>query len=321
MMRMRCAAVILACALPAGVDAAETFPARAVRLVVPFPPGAALDVVGRAMAQKLTERWSRSMVVDNRPGVAGTLGAEIVVKSVPDGYTLLIAGIGSLGTASAMYPKLAYDPLRDFAPVILIARAQSVLLVQASLPFRNVRELIAYAKANPGKLNYSSGGNGSTGHLGMETFKNLAGLDIVHVAHKGPAQGVIALATGEVQLSIQSQLSAGPLVQSGRVRIIAGTGARRLAELPDLPVVAEDLPGYEFYVWYGVTVPSRTPAATVALLNREIKAVFQLPELREMLTAQGSEIVLGSEAEFGAFLKREVGMWNTVIRAAGLRHD
>lgn len=301
--------------------AAEDFPARPVRLVVPFPAGAALDVVGRAMAQKLTERWGRPMVVDNRPGVAGTLGAEIVARSAPDGHTLLIAGIGSLGTAKAMYPKLGYDPLRDFAPVILIARAQSVVLVQASLPLKSVRELIAYAKANPGRLNYASGGSGSTGHLGMETLKYFAGIDIVHVPHKGPAQGVTALATGEVQLSIQSQLSSGPLIQSGRVRILAGTGAKRLPELPDIPVVAEEVPGYEFYVWYGVAAPARTPAGVVARLNREINAAFQVPELRQMLLAQGSEIVLGSEAQFAAFLEREVAQWNAVVRSAGLRAE
>ena len=246
-MRALVALLLLVCAT---ARAGEAYPNRPVRLVVPFPAGAGLDVVGRAMAQKLTERWGRSMVVDNRPGAAGTLGAEIVARSAPDGHTLLIAGIGS-----------------------------------------------------------------------METLKYLAGIDLVHVPHKGPAQGVTALATGEVQLSIQSQLSAGPLIQSGRVRIIAGTGAKRLPELPEVPVIAEDVPGYEFYVWYGVTAPANTPSSIVARLNREMRAVFQVAELRDMMLAQGSEMVLSSESEFAAFLDREVKMWNTVIRNAGLRPE
>lgn len=316
--------VVVACALTAALatiaEAADAplFPSRPVRLVVPFPPGPALDVIGRAMAQRLTESWGRPMVVDNRGGAAGTLGADLVAKSAPDGYTLLMAGIGSLGTSRGMYPKLPYDPIRDFAPVMLIGRAQSALLVQTALPVRNVKELIAYAKAHPGKLNYSSAGSGSTGHLSMEMFRHLAGIDIVHIPHKGTVQGLTAMGTGEVQLSIQSLLTAAPLIQNGRIRMIAGTGSKRAAEMPEMPTIAEELPGYEFTVWYGVVAPARTPAPVLAQINKDMRRVFQAADLRDLLLGQGSEIVLSSEDEFRAFLAREVDKWTTVIRRLGI---
>ena len=319
--------VVASCALlcsfalvPLAVNAADapSYPSRPVRLVVPFPPGPALDVIGRAMAQKLTESWGRPMVVDNRGGAAGTLGADIVAKSTADGYTLLMAGIGSLGTSQGMYPKLPYDPIRDFAPVMLIGRAQSALLVANALPVRNVKELIAHARANPGKLNYSSAGSGSTGHLSMEMFRHLAGIDIVHIPHKGTVQGLTAMATGEVQLSIQSLITAAPLIQNGRIRMIAATGTKRMTEMPDMPTIAEDLPGYEFYVWYGVVAPARTPAAVVAQLNTDLRRVFQLADLRNMLLSQGSEIVLSSGEEFRVFLGKEAAKWTAIIRRLGI---
>lgn len=303
--------------------AAETqaYPSRPVRLVVPFSPGPGLDVIGRAMAQKLSERWGRPMVVDNRGGAAGTLGADIVSKSAPDGYTLLIAGIGSLGTSKGMYPKLPYDPVRDFSPVMLIGRAQSALLVANSLPVSNVKQLIAYAKANPGQLNYSSAGSGSTGHLSMETLRHLAGIDIVHIPHKGTVQGLTAMVTGEVQLSIQSFITAAPLIKSGRIRMISSTGTKRMVEMPNMPTVSEDLPGYEFYVWYGVVAPAGTPASLLGHINREIRQVFQAQDLRDILLSQGSEIILSNEDEFRAFLAKEVMTWTAVIRRLGIREE
>ncbi len=311
-------ALVLSGTAPLG--SAQEYPAKPVRLVVPFPAGAGLDVVARALALKLTDAWGRSVVVDNRAGAAGTMGADIVAKSPPDGYTLLMGGIGSLGTARGLYPRLPYDPLRDFAPVMLIARAPSVLLINAALPLKSIKELIAYAKANPGKLNYSSGGSGSTGHLSIEMFKHMAGLDIVHVPHKGPPQAATAIAMGEVQIGMQSQLSAMPMIQSGRIRMLATTGTKRLAGLPDTPTVAESgVPGYEFYLWYGVVAPARTPAEIVQRLNRDLARAARLPEVRDMLLAQGSELVIGSPEEFRRFLDREVAMWDRVIRNVGAR--
>lgn len=312
--------LLLATAAPSVI--AQAYPVKSVRLVVPFPPGAGLDVVGRTIAQKLTESWGHSMVVDNRAGAGGTIGADIVAKSPPDGYTLLMAGIASLGTAKGLYARLPYDPVNDFAPVMLIARAPSALFVNAALPIKSVGELIAYARANPGKLNYSSGGSGSTGHLSVEIFKRMAGLDIVHVPHKGPTQALTALATGEAQVGLQTPLSALSVIQSGRIRMLATTGTKRLTEFPDTPTVAEaGVAGYEFYVWYGVLAPAGTAAAIVLQLNRDIGKVVGLPEVKNMLLSQGSEIVTSSPAEFRNFIVREVANWTRVIREVGVRID
>ena len=317
-----CVAAILASLVISAAPqvAAQRYPAKSVRLVVPFPPGAGLDVVGRLMAQKLSETRGPSLVVDNRPGAAGTIGADIVAKAVPDGYTLVMGGIASHGTAKGLYPRLPYDPIKDFAPIMLIARAPSALLVHAALPVKTARELIANAKANPGKLNYSSSGSGSTGHLAVEMFKNMAGLDVVHVPFGGPTPGLTALAMGETQMAIQSQLSAQSLIRTGRIRMLATTGSSRLAKMPELPTVAESgAPGYEFYVWYGVLAPAGTPVDIVALLNRDFSRVFHLPDVRDRLLAQESELVISTPDAFRAFLDQEVAKWTKVIRDIGVR--
>lgn len=316
---------ILLVALCAGAPAcgfAQHYPARPVRMVVPFPPGAGLDVVARLIAQRLTDAWNSPVVVDNRAGAGGTVGAEIVARSTPDGHTLLVAGIGSLGTSQGLYPRLPYDPVNDFAPIMLISRAPSVVLVHAALPVRSIGELIAHAKSKPGALNYSSGGNGSVAHLSVEMFKHMAGVNLVHIPHKGPTPALAALASGEAQVGMQSMLSAQPLIQSGRIRVIAATGTRRLPELPEVPTVAEaGVPGYEFYVWYGVLAPAGTPASIVQRLNRDLAVIFRRPEVENMLIAQGNEMLVSSPAEFRRFLEREVAMWTRVIKAVGARLD
>jgi len=233
-----------------------------------------------------------------------------------------MGGIGSLGTAKGLYPRLPYDPVNDFAPVMLIARAPSALLVNAALPVKSVRELIAHASANPGKLNYSSGGSGSTGHLSTEMFKHMARVDIVHVPHKGPTQALTALAMGETQIGIQSALSAMSMIQSGRIRVLATTGTKRLAAFPDTPTVAEaGVPGYEFYVWYGVLAPAGTAANIVQHLNRELVKIVRLPDVGNMMVSQGSELVISTPAEFRDFLDREVTQWTRIIRDVGARID
>jgi tripartite-type tricarboxylate transporter receptor subunit TctC len=315
-------ALVLLCACVPAQGLAQGYPAKPVRMVVPFPPGAGLDVVARLIAQRLTDAWNSPVVVDNRAGAGGTVGADIVAKSTADGYTLLVAGVGSLGTSKGLYPRLPYDPVKDFAPIMLISRAPSVVLVHAGLPVRSIRELVAYAKSKPGALNYSSGGNGSVAHLSVEMFKHMAGVDLVHIPHKGPTPALAALAAGEAQVGVQSMLSALPLIQSGRIRVIAATGTKRLPELPEIPTVAEaGVPGYEFYVWYGVLAPAGTPAAVVQRLNRDLAVVFRRPEVENMLVTQGNEMLISSPAEFGRFLEREVAMWTRVIKAVGARLD
>ena len=310
-------AALVICAAPHA--AAQQYPAKSVRLVVPFPAGAGFDVVGRLMAQKLPDAWGQSMVVDNRPGAGGTIGADIVAKAAPDGYTLVMGGIASHGTSKGVYPRLPYDPIKDFAPIMLIARAPSALLANAALPLKSARELIAYAKANPGKLNYSSLGSGSTGHLAVEMFKHMAGLNIVHVPYGG-SSALTALAMGETQLAIQSQLSAQSLIRSGRIRMLATTGNNRLSKFPDLPTVAESgVPDYEFYVWYGVLAPAGTPADVVNRLNRDFNRIFHLPDIRERMLSQESELVISTPDAFKAFLDKEVAKWIKVTKAVGLR--
>ena len=313
-------ALLLACTTAHGIS--QDYPAKPVRMVVPFPPGAGLDVVARLIALRLTDAWNSPVVVDNRAGAAGTMGADIVAKSAPDGYTLLVGGIGSLGTSKGLYPRLPYDPVKDFAPIMLISRAPSVMLVNAALPIRSIRELIAHAKANPGALNYSSGGNGSVAHLSVEMFKHMAGVNLVHIPHKGPTPALAALASGEAHVGMQSMLSSLPLIQSGRIRVIAATGTKRLPDLPDIPTVAEaGVPGYEFYVWYGVLAPAGTPAAIVQRLNRDLAVIFRRPEVESMLVAQGNEMLISSPAGFRSFLEREVANWTRVIKAVGARID
>lgn len=215
---------------------------------MPATPGAGTDVVARILAQKFSESWNARVVVDNRPGAAGTVGTALAARAPADGYTLVMGAIGSHGAAPGLYPNLPYDPVRDFAPIVLVARAPSGLLVNAALPAKSVKELIALAKASPGKLNHGSGGDGTPAHLASEMFLHMAGIRMLRVQYKGPAQAMAAIAMGEVSMAIQGLLTAMPFVQGGKVRLLATTGTRRWTGLPDIPTVAEALPGFEFYL-------------------------------------------------------------------------
>jgi tripartite-type tricarboxylate transporter receptor subunit TctC len=304
------------------VQAAEVhYPSKPVRLIVPATPGAGTDVIGRMLAQKLTEAWGIQVVVDNRPGAAGTLGSALAARAPADGHTLVMGAIGSHGAAQGLYKQLPYDPLRDFAPIVLVARASSGLLVNAALPAKSVKELIAVAKANPGKLNHGSGADGTPAHLASEMFLRMAGIQMLRVPYKGPAQTLTAISMGEVSMAIQGLLTAMPFVQGGRVRLIATTGSRRWAELPDVPTIAESLPGFEFYLWYGVLAPAGTPLNVVAKVNNELVRIAALADVKEMLRVQGGELATGPAHEFAAFLKHEVARWNKVVAQAALRLD
>ncbi len=297
---------------------AQAYPSKAIRIVAPFPPGASTDLVGRMLAIKLAEAWSQSVIVENRPGAGGTIGAAYVAKLPPDGYNLLMGSVASIGTASGLYKNLPYDPVKDFAPITLGVRASSVLAVHPSLPVSSVRQLITFAKARSGQLNYSSSGNGSPGHLAMELFNTSAGIKTVHIPYKGPAEALNELIAGQVHLSIQSAVSALPFVQSGRLKGLATSGRERMAELPELPTIAEaGLPGYEVYVWYGVLAPAGTPADVVNKLNKELVRIFNLPDVKSKLLAQGGTLATGSPEEFAEFIRNEVAKWNRIIKASG----
>jgi tripartite-type tricarboxylate transporter receptor subunit TctC len=300
---------------------AQTYPVKPIRLIAPFSPGASTDVVGRLLAAKLTESWGQTVIVENRAGAGGIVGAAYVAKSPPDGYTLLMGSVGSLGTIG-LRKNPPYDPVRDFAPITLGVRAASALVVHPSLPVTSVKQLIAFARAHPGELNYASSGVGSPSHLAMEFFNSLAGVQTVHIPFKGPAEATTELLTGRSHIIIQSAVSTLAHLQSGRLRVLATTGSTRMTELPAVPTMMEaGLPGYEVYVWYGVLAPAGTPPEIVTRLNHELVRIFNLPDVKAKLLAQGGELATGSPAEFTEFIRNDVAKWNKVIRAAKMEQE
>jgi len=316
-----CGLLLVTC-LVAAAAGAQSYPAKPIRLLVPFPPGAGADVVARTLAQKVTEGLGVQVIVDNRGGAGGTLGAAIASRAAPDGYTLMMGSIASLGTAQGLFKDLPYDPLKDFTPVTLAARSPSGFLTSLNLPAKSVKEVIVLAKGQPGKLNYSSSGGGSPSHLGMELFKGMAGVSLVHIPYRGPAEALNALVMNEAQVEIQSMLSATPFIQGGRLRLLATTGVKRMTEYPDVPTVSEAaVPGYAVYTWFGVVAPAGVPKPILARLHTVLVQALTSPEMRKQFANQGAEVVANTPAEFNAFLREEVVKWNRVISDSGARVD
>ena len=316
-----CVLLLVTC-LVAAAAGAQSYPAKPIRLLVPFPPGAGADVVARTLAQKVTEGLGVQVIVDNRGGAGGTLGAAIASRAAPDGYTLMMGSIASLGTAQGLFKDLPYDPLKDFTPVTLAARSPSGFLTSLNLPAKSVKEVIVLAKGQPGKLNYSSSGGGSPSHLGMELFKGMAGVSLVHIPYRGPAEALNALVMNEAQVEIQSMLSATPFIQGGRLRLLATTGVKRMTEYPDVPTVSEAaVPGYAVYTWFGVVAPAGVPKPILARLHTVLVQALTSPEMRKQFANQGAEVVANTPAEFNAFLREEVVKWNRVISDSGARVD
>jgi tripartite-type tricarboxylate transporter receptor subunit TctC len=318
-------AAFLAAALSSTVqaqdDAAQRYPARPVRIIVPFPPGAGTDIVGRAIAQVLTEAWGHALVVDNRPGAGGTIAGEVVAKSNPDGYTLMLGNVSTLAIARALYPKLAYDPLRDFAPITLITTSENVVVVHPTVRVEAMKELIAYARANPRKLNYGSSGNGTTTHLGGAMFCSMAKVEMTHVPYKGSIPMLTDLLGGQLQLAFSSVPTALPHIKSGRLKALAVTRLKRSATLPELPTVAETLPGFDISLWQGIVAPAGTPRAIVAKLNAQIVKSLKTPDLNSKLAAQGLDAVGNTPAEFATYMKSEADKWAGIVRTSGARPD
>jgi tripartite-type tricarboxylate transporter receptor subunit TctC len=295
------------------------YPDRPVRFIVPFVAGSGADVIARLVGQKVTEMWGHAIVVDNRGGAAGNLGADLVAKSAPDGYTILLGNIATHGINPGLYKKLPYDPIRDFAPVTLLASVPPVLVVHPSIPARSVRELIALAKARPGELNYGSAGIGSGSHLTGELLNSLAKIHLVHVPYKGSGQSLTALLTGEVAIVFTGVLSASPFVKSGRLRALGVSGNKRLAIAPEVPTMAEaGLPGFDVDFWYGVLAPSGTPAAIVTKLNEGFVKVLGNKDTRERLENQGARVYGDTPEQFAAFIRAEIQKWDKVIKSAGI---
>lgn len=317
--------VILGAAIAAiqPVAAAEPeYPSRPLRVVIPFAPGASNDITARLIAPRLSEALHVSVVVDNRAGAGGVLGADLVAKAQPDGYTVLMGSPGPLTVNPVMISQLPYQPKRDFAAVTLIAMVPLILQVNPTIPAKSIQELIALATASPGKLNYASAGVGSMPHLAGELFKLISKVDVTHIPYKGSSPAITDLLGGQVSMFFDNMASAVPYVKAGRLRALAITTPKRSAVLPDLPTMIEaGVPAYEAYSWNGVVVPVATPKAAVERLAKEISAVVAHPEIREKMNALGAEIVASSPAAFAAFLDQETQKWGRVVRAANIKPE
>lgn len=314
------AAALLACA--AGTAGAQAWPSKPIKLVVPYPPGGSADILARAIGQKLSDGIGQAVVVDNRPGAGTAIGAEATAKAPPDGYTIMLGTVSSHAINPALTPGLKYDPVKDFAPVSLVASIPFVLLVHPSLPAKTVPELIALAKAKPGALNFSSAGSGTSNHLAGELFKSMTKTFMVHIPYRGSAPALADLLAGQVNLMFDLVLTAQPHVKSGAARALAVTGRERSSALPGVPTVAESgVPGYEVSAWFGFFAPAGTPANIVATLNAETVKAMRLPDLKERLASQGADAVTSTPEQFAGYVKEELGKWTRVVKASGMKPD
>ncbi|HEY3074589.1 MAG TPA: tripartite tricarboxylate transporter substrate binding protein [Burkholderiales bacterium] len=301
--------------------AAEEYPARAVRVVVPFAPGGGTDIVARILSQQFSQRLGQSFVVENRPAGSGIVGADVVAKSAPDGYTLLFA-FSSLSSSAKLFSRLPYDPVRDFAPVALATTSPLLAVAPPSLPAKNIREFIAHARANDGKLNYGSSGPGSSPHLAIELLMSQTGVRMQHIAYKGIAPAVTALLADEVQFSLVPIAVGLPHVRAGKLRALGVAGLQRSAATPDIPTLAESgLPDFEVIAWWGLLAPAKTPRAVVNALNREMRSVLDLAEVRRTLVDQGMDPAAGSPEQFGALIKADMEKWGEIGARLGVKLD
>jgi len=300
---------------------ADEYPARAVRVVVPFAPGGGTDLVARILGQRLSQKLGQSFVIENRPAGSGIVGADLVAKAPADGYTLLFA-FSSLSSSAKLFSHLPYDPIRDFAPVALATTSPLLAVVPASLPAKNVGEFIAYARANPGKLNYGSSGPGSSPHLATELFISMTDTRMTHIAYKGIAPAITALLADEVQFSLVPIAVGMPHVRSGKLRALGVAGLARSSAAPELPTIAESgLPGFEVIGWWGVLAPAKTPRGAVELLNRELRAALDAPDVRRTLLDQGMDPAPGTPEQFGALIKADMDKWGEIGRRLGVKLD
>ncbi len=310
---------LCACVSPPAIGA--DFPARPVRFVVPYTPGAINDFIGRLVSLKLSEMWQQHVIVDNRAGGGTTIGTDIVAKSPPDGHTLLLTAT-AFAINAAFYPKLPFDTLRDFTPVTQIGAASMLLAVNAQLPAKNVKELVALAKSKPGQLAYGSTGSGGSAHLMGEMFKSMAGVDVVHVPYKGLAPALTDVMAGQLSYTFGTQLALEGPMKTGRVRAIAVTGKARMRTAPELPTIAESgYPDYDMTAWWGVAVAARTPRAIVTKLHDDIVRVLNMPDVRERLSGQGVEVAGTTPQQFEAFVRDEIVRWGKAVKQSGAKPD
>jgi tripartite-type tricarboxylate transporter receptor subunit TctC len=307
----------LAAALPA---IAQEYPSKTIRVITAFTPGGTSDIVARLSSQMLSDAFGRPSVVENRPGAGGTVGTELAAKSAPDGYTLVIGHIGTLAVNPTLYPKIGYDPVRDFAAITLISKAPSIMVVHPSLPVKTVKEFIALARKRPGALEYGSPGSGSAGHLLMSYLTLLSKTELLHVPYKGTAPALVDLMAGRISTVFTGTPGILPHVQAGRLRIIGVSSAQRLASMPDVPTIAESgLPGFDVTQWWGILAPAGTPRPIVMRLNEVFEKALRSPEMLKRLAADGAEPAHSTPEAFQAFIKSEVEKWAPVIRASGAK--
>ena len=301
--------------------AADVYPSKTIRLVVPFAPGGGSDIVARLLSPKMTEALGQTVVVDNRAGASANLGAAVVAKAAPDGYTLLLANANYTINPS-LFKSLPFDPVREFAPVALLANVTNVLAIHPSIPAKSVKELISFAKAHPGQLNFASPGNGTSSHLAGELFRQVAKIEVVHIPYKGATPAITDLIAGQVSFTMASVLSVLPYAKQGRLRMLAVTTAKRSGALPDIPTISEaGLPGFEVSNWYGILATGGTPRLAVDRLNSELARIARVPDLAEKLAAQGADPATGTPEEFERFIQAELKKWSAVVRSAGINPE
>ncbi|MFI4952999.1 MAG: Bug family tripartite tricarboxylate transporter substrate binding protein [Burkholderiales bacterium] len=301
---------------------AQAYPTKPIRLVVPFPAGGTTDILARQVAQRLSVSLGQSVIVDNRPGAAGNIGSDLVAKSAPDGYTLLMGTVGTHAINPSLYTRMPYDHVKDFVPIVLVAGVPNVLEVTPSLPVNSVADLIKLAKEKPGQLNFASSGSGTSIHLSGELFKTMAGVDMMHVPYKGSAPAVTDLMGGQVQLMFDNLPSSLAQIKAGKLRAIAVTSAQRAPALPNVPTIAESgLPGFEASSWFGMLAPAGTPSAIVARLNADVNQWLQTAEAKEKLLAQGAVAAGGTPEQFAAHIRAETEKWAKVVKVSGAKVD
>lgn len=305
--------------LGVGFAGAADYPSKPIRLIAPNPPGGPTDIIARTLAQKLTTALGQSVVVENRPGAGGNIATEVAANSPADGYTMVTGNNATFGANQSLYKNLGYDPIKSFSPVVLIGFQPNILVVHPSVPAKSVKELIAYAKANPGKLNFGGSGQGQVAHMAGELFNGLAGVKTVHVGYKGAAQALVDLLGGQIQMMFATSLSVKQHIASGKVRALAVTTAKRSPAFPDLPTIAEaGVPGFEATTWHGLFVPAGTPPAVVARLNSEVNHILHMADVRKMFESMGMDISGGTSQELVDHVQREIVKWAKVVKDANI---
>ena len=315
-------AIAITLCLAAGTALAQAFPNKPIRIVVPFAAGGTSDILARALGPKLTEAWGQPVVVENKTGANGNVGAEFVVRSAPDGYTMLLSDVGAIAINPSVYPNMPFDPVKDFAPVIMVSYSPHVLAVHPSVPANNVKELVEYAKANPGKLNFANSGTGGAPHLAGVDFAQRTGVQWAYIPYKGGSAAVADVVAGQSNVLFNGMLATYPSVKSGRLRGIAMTGAQRVPSAPELPTLIESgLPGFVTGSYQGLLAPANTPRETILKLNAELKRILNTQDMKDMLAKQGTEVRADTPEQLGSFVVSEKARWAKVVKDAGVKAD